>query len=374
MQRNHFENLILIVDDEPANLGILVDILKDTGINVSVALNGEKGIEQAETVRPDLILLDIMMPGIDGFETCRRLKQNDATRDIPVIFLTALSDTDQVVKGFEAGAVDYITKPFRQMEILVRINTQLALRKQIKNIIAKKTMEMSMLMAGGIAHEFNNKLFVVIGRCELLRDDYPHDKNITEHADEISGATGKMVNLVHRLLAYTSQMPGRPEPVLFNLFIKDTIAIIRHNMEQRISIETDLSPHIRKVNMDQKYMQLAMSEILTNAVEAISGTGTIIIRTKLADKKLSEPFFNAKTGTEEYVWLEIEDNGAGMDNKTKEKMWDPFFTTKFQGRGMGMSVISGIIRTHGGKIRVESEPGKGTCIHILLLHSESVQI
>jgi len=128
---------ILIVDDIPANLAIAVDYLEDRGFNVIVAQDGEEGLERAKLVQPDLILLDVMMPGIDGFETCRRLKRVDSTRDIPVIFMTALADTTDKVKAFAAGAVDYVSKPFQVEELLARITTHLTLRTAQKRLIVQ---------------------------------------------------------------------------------------------------------------------------------------------------------------------------------------------------------------------------------------------
>src|SRR5882762_9832480 len=120
---------ILIVDDTPANLGVLVETLGTAGYSLMVAEDGEEALTQTEQTQPDLILLDVMMPGIDGFETCRRLKAQPHTRDIPVLFMTALSETADKVKAFAAGAVDYITKPIEHDEALARVSTHLALRR-----------------------------------------------------------------------------------------------------------------------------------------------------------------------------------------------------------------------------------------------------
>jgi PAS domain S-box-containing protein len=128
------KNTILVVDDTPANLGSLFDFLTESGFNVSIARNGETAIERAEYALPDLILLDILMPGIDGFETCRRLKANEATKDIPVIFMTALTEAVDKVKGLTLGAVDYITKPLQHEEVLARVNIHLSLRNLTKKL------------------------------------------------------------------------------------------------------------------------------------------------------------------------------------------------------------------------------------------------
>ena len=130
---------ILVVDDDPAGLGVIVDYLKERGFRVIVSRDGESGLKRADYMRPDLILLDVRMPGIDGVETCRRLKANEHTNDIPVIFLTALSDTIDKVKGFEAGGVDYITKPFQVEEALARIRTHVILRRLQQQLAEKNT-------------------------------------------------------------------------------------------------------------------------------------------------------------------------------------------------------------------------------------------
>jgi diguanylate cyclase (GGDEF)-like protein/PAS domain S-box-containing protein len=132
-----YKQTILIVDDVPANQAVAVDFLEDNGFRVTVAQDGEEGLERAQLVQPDLILLDVMMPGIDGFETCRRLKMIENTRDIPVIFMTALSDTNDKVKAFTAGGVDYVGKPFQIEELLARIKTHLSLRAAQKQLIVQ---------------------------------------------------------------------------------------------------------------------------------------------------------------------------------------------------------------------------------------------
>ncbi|MCB0010161.1 MAG: response regulator, partial [Anaerolineales bacterium] len=119
---------VLIVDDTPANLETLYSYFESLGFEIMMAQNGPSALKRVEYVKPDIILLDVIMPGMDGFETCRRLKADDATKNIPVIFMTALTDTIHKVKGFQAGAADYITKPFQIEEVLARIQTHLALR------------------------------------------------------------------------------------------------------------------------------------------------------------------------------------------------------------------------------------------------------
>jgi DNA-binding response OmpR family regulator len=125
---------IMIVDDTPANVGVLGWYFEENGFRVVVAQDGEEALERAQFVQPDLILLDVMMPGIDGFETCRRLKMMPGVKEIPVIFMTALSDTNEKISGFKAGGVDYVTKPCQIEEVLARVNTHLSLRAMQKKL------------------------------------------------------------------------------------------------------------------------------------------------------------------------------------------------------------------------------------------------
>src|ERR687885_3034362 len=146
MSDDNNKDVIVIVDDKPTNLGVLFDLLTDSGFKVLVAQDGESAIQKVEYAHPDLILLDVKMPGIDGFETCRRLKANESTQDIPVIFITALSQTAVVVKGFQLGAVDFIIKPTQKEIILARVTTHLTIQKlkhslQVQNARLQKEIQ-----------------------------------------------------------------------------------------------------------------------------------------------------------------------------------------------------------------------------------------
>jgi signal transduction histidine kinase len=233
------EDVLLIVDDSPANLKVLFDCLDDAGFEVVVAKDGESALQKVAQSPPDLILLDVMMPGIDGFETCRRLKANPDSKDIPVIFMTALSDTVDKVTGLSLGAVDYITKPFQQEEVLARVKVHLQLRKEIKQraaaeaelaklnqkleklvsertaklkrtiqqlkeaqiqLVQKEKMSIIGQLTAGVAHEINNPLSFISGNLnhaesyikeliahlQLYQEKLPYPgAEIAEHAEDI---------------------------------------------------------------------------------------------------------------------------------------------------------------------------------------------
>jgi two-component system, NtrC family, sensor kinase len=219
MERHNSGATILVIDDTPTNLEVLYGALSSAGYDILVEMDGESGLKQAQDSRPDLILLDVMMPGIDGFETCHRLKANPATCDIPIIFMTALSETENKIKGLNAGAVDYIAKPFQHEEVLARVRIHLQIRSMtttleeqnnlLKNFsahleakIAERTTELQQAHAqlvqqerlsslgqlvAGVAHEINNPVNFIYGNCtpakqytqdllelvELYQEEYP---------------------------------------------------------------------------------------------------------------------------------------------------------------------------------------------------------
>ena len=144
--RSTNRGLILLVNDTPTNLEMLVDYLSEHGFEVAIAIDGEAALKQSQLVCPDLILLDVMMPGLDGFEACRRLKENDLTKDIPVIFITALSDQDHILKGFSVGAVDYVIQPICQQELLARVMTHIQIRglqRKVEETVAMLQQEVA---------------------------------------------------------------------------------------------------------------------------------------------------------------------------------------------------------------------------------------
>ncbi len=175
---------VLVVDDNPINLDILFKSLSQAGFKVLIAKDGENAIRQAELARPDAILLDIVMPGLDGFETCRRLKNKTQTKDIPVIFLSALADTPDKVKGFKIGAVDYITKPFQQEEVLARITTHITLRN-LRRLVETHNEELQEALT---KVKLLSGLLPICANCKKIRDNEDYWQDVAVYIRDHSEA------------------------------------------------------------------------------------------------------------------------------------------------------------------------------------------
>ncbi len=225
-QKSEYKATILIVDDVPDNIGVLLDYLMDKQFRVLVAEDGESAIEQVRFFKPDLILLDVMMPGIDGFETCKRLKENTFTSDIPVIFMTALSDLDDKVRGFNSGAVDYITKPIQHEEVLARINIHLSLQ-ELSRELQKANDELEMRV--------NRRTAELISMNERLEEEVGERKK-TEL---------KLKQTVEELELLKNKLQEE------NIYLKQEIQI-QHNFEEIISRSSQLNKVLKKLEQVAK--------------------------------------------------------------------------------------------------------------------------
>jgi DNA-binding response OmpR family regulator len=197
---------ILIVDDVPRNIQVLVNILREKDYKISVALGGKKALEMVDLFLPDLILLDILMPQPDGFQVCKKLKASPMTKDIPIIFLSAKTETGDIVKGFELGAVDYVTKPFKKAELLARINTHLELRKAREEIIHLEQKNAALAVGVTANHTINQSLTVLQGNFELYRKSIEKDL-LTEKQQRF---LNRMEDSIERIKSFLLEMSDSP--------------------------------------------------------------------------------------------------------------------------------------------------------------------
>src|SRR4051812_2006345 len=189
---------ILIVDDTPANLGVLVETLGTAGYQLMVAEDGEEALAQTAQTQPDLVLLDVMMPGLDGFETCRRLKLRDSTRDIPVLFMTALNEIGDKVKAFAAGGVDYITKPIEHEEALARVRTHLTLRRLRRALEEQLALKERFMRIAG--HDLRNPLCLILMAADLARRQPGSPPGVGKHLENIGESATQMRRIIDTFL------------------------------------------------------------------------------------------------------------------------------------------------------------------------------
>jgi two-component system, cell cycle sensor histidine kinase and response regulator CckA len=238
-------------------------------------------------------------------------------------------------------------------------------RRELHFLNAQK-METIATLAGGIAHEFNNALSVLVGHIELLEMNLPDHDSVNLFSLETKESIQRLSTHTQQLLAYARGGKYCAECANLRDFILRTLPIIKPSIDSKISIETDFSTPISNVNIDTTQMQMVLSAILKNSSESMDGQGHIRITTeeKNIDKNIAGKYLGLKPGC--YVTLIIEDDGRGMDEETRQKMFEPFYTTNFQGRGLGMAATYGIIKNHDGFIYVDSEIDRGTVTRIFL--------
>ena len=244
--------------------------------------------------------------------------------------------------------------------------TRRKLAEEEKKELQIQRMESIFTLAGGIAHDFNNALSGITGNIELLKMDLPNVASIDRYVEAMSNAAQRMVHLTNQLLAYARGGKYWPINISLNEFVEETLPMIQHKIAPAICVKTNLASDILNIEADMTQMHMALSAVVINAAEAIEGQGQIIIRT--SNKEIDEGIAKYNPGLKpgRYNCLTVQDDGKGMDAETKRKIFEPFFTRKFQGRGLGMAAVYGIVKNHGGWISVESQLGKGTVVRIYL--------
>jgi len=524
--------VILTVDDDPNNLSVVRDCLVECNYTILVAEDGESAVQRADYAKPDLILLDVMMPGIDGYETCRRLKSLENTKDIPVIFMTALAETGHKVKGLEVGAVDYITKPFQREELLARIAVHLHNREltkrlleakelletrveertaelaqtinalhdeiierekgeeermrlvtaieqaaeaifmsdaewhftyvnpafermsgytrdevigkdntilrsdslepdyynQIRNVINRDNewsgriatrkknglsfeaettvssvrdskgaiinyvfilrdithelrlerelrqshkMEAIGTLAGGIAHDFNNILTAIIGYTEMAQNKISKNDPIARDLVRVQEASTRAKEMVMQILTFSRQGEQERKPLHVASVIEEVFKLLRSTLPTTIEIHQQIAtfPDGDTVLADPTQLHQVLMNLGTNAAHAMRAKGGVLnVSLSSVNTDASLILLHPDLRPGPCVRLTVSDTGHGMETSVKERIFDPYFTTKKvgEGTGMGLAVVQGIIKSHGGAISVYSKPGQGTTFHVFL--------
>ncbi|MBD0386706.1 MAG: hybrid sensor histidine kinase/response regulator [Nostoc sp. C3-bin3] len=403
---------ILIVDDNPTNLSVLCAALNSEGFRFRVAVDGESAIAQAERNQPELILLDVQMPGIDGFETCRRLKANPVTGNIPIIFTTALADTESKTKGFSLGAVDYIPKPFAQEEVIARVRVHLQLKQltesleqqvsdrtkalqqaQVQIVQQEKLSTLGELIAG-IGHEINNPIsFIssnippleeyISGVTELLllyEQEYPNPtakittaikdldlsfvlEDMAKILNSLELGSERIQNLSNSLRTFCRSDSDTKIFADLHQGIDSTLMILQHRLKangDRPRIEVIKSYGVLpEVSCYIGQMNQVFMNILANAIDALDEAITLGKMSNL----IPQIQIATEIDSEQLVVIRIADNGMGIPERLKKRLFEPLFTTKTVGKGTGLGLSIAyeiVVEKHKGLLDVNSQPGLGT--------------
>ena len=422
---------ILVVDDNPTNLAVISQALRTEGWQVRIAVDGEDALSKVAQNPPELILLDVQMPGIDGFEVCKRLKADEATSDIPIIFMTALSDTDSKVKGLALGAVDYIAKPFEQQEAIARVRVHLQLRhltqtleQQVRDrtqalsqaleelqhshlqVIQSEKMSALGNLVAGVAHEINNPIGCVVGNVRAveanIRDlfgvidlygrhfpnpgaeiedeletvdlDYLRE-DLPKLVKAMRDGSDRIVSISRSLSTFSRADTDRKQAFNLHEGIDSTILILRHRLkddEHRPEIQVLIDyGNLPLVECFPGQINQVFMNILANAIDALDELNQGRSSTDIESNPNRITIKTILVG--EQVQIYIADNGPGMPEEVRSRIFDHLYTTKTVGKGtgLGLAIAQQIIEEkHGGTIEVNSKLGKGTTfmIQIPVLH------
>jgi len=346
---------ILIVDDVPKNIQMVANVLREEGYQMAFARSGDAALRHTETILFDLILLDIMMPEMNGYEVCEKLKQNPKTKEIPVIFLTAKTDTENVLKGFELGAVDYVTKPFNMSELLARVKTHLELREarqKLQELNATKDKFFSI-----IAHDLKNPFNALISGSNFLVQHFEElEKNkIKAFIREINNASKYAFNLLENLLEWSRAQTGRvicePTETDIHRIVSDTMALLKQNAEKKqVHLINEIAPNT-SAYADIDMISVIIRNLLSNALKYTNEGGEVRIASKAAG---------------DFMEISVSDTGVGISKEDMDRLfridikYSTAGTDQEQGTGLGLILCKEFVEKNGGKIQVASDIGKGS--------------
>ncbi|HSF74459.1 MAG TPA: response regulator [Microcoleus sp.] len=384
---------ILIVDDTPENLQVLSATLLDRGYKVRGVINGKMAIRAARAGSPDLILLDIKMPEMDGYEVCMQLKADPKTSEIPVIFISALDEVLDKLTAFQVGGVDFITKPFHVAEVLARIEHQLTiqrLKKQLlhrntelqKEIIERKKAEEAAAAASlaksqfvaNMSHELRTPLNAILGFTEVMsRDSFLGDENL-ENLRIINRSGQHLLELINDVLDLSKIEAGiiALDERSFDLYqLLDTLEGMfqtqaeTKNLQLKFLVQPNVPQYIKT---DEKKLRVCLINLLGNAIKFTLDGGQICLRVSMESKQqLAEPeiYPNSTSGEPFLILFEVEDTGVGIEAAEIDTLFDAFVQTEAgrnaaDGTGLGLTITKKYVQIMGGDIAFKSVLGEGT--------------
>ena len=397
---------VLVVDDIAANRKLLRETLEPQGYEVLLASDGATAIMLAQRARPNVILLDVNMPGLSGFQTCRELKRDDTTRDVPVIFITANDGTESVVEGFQAGGVDYVTKPFKAEEVLTRLETHLKVsqltrdlsrrneelaaansqleqeikRRKAAEAAANQANQAKSAFLASMSHELRTPLNAIIGYSEMLQEEVEELKvaALKPDLEKIASAARHQLGLVNDILDLSKIEAGKMTLCVETFDAAKLVTEVAATVQPLVAknanrLEVDCPADLGALRSDLTKAKQVLFNLLSNAAK-FTKKGTITLRVrKVASIQSGSNQLGQRAGAPplttdncSLITFRVSDTGIGMTPEQLGKLFEVFqqaeaSTTKdYGGTGLGLAISRKICRLLGGDLTVSSEPGQGT--------------
>lgn len=351
---------ILIVDDLEPNRDILARILMREQYAVRQAESGEIALAEIEKAHPDLVLLDVSMPGLNGFEVCEQIKSDPVSAHIPVIFVSALGELGNKVKAFEVGGVDYIIKPYKVQEVVARVNSQMTMAHQRKEILQLNTLKDQILRT--VSHDLKNPLHIVMGYAAMMMEGDGIDHNgMIEMSGQIFESADRMLQLVTNLLDITKIEEGL-QLNLANMPLRKLAENILKNYQlpaeqKNIALYLDLPDDEIMLKVDSLRIEQVFNNLVSNAIKYTPDEGEVTFAARI---------------NEDTVTIAVRDTGLGIPEEALPRLFSKFFRVDTEahkaqeGTGLGLTIVQAIVEQHGGEIWVESQLGQGSIFYVLL--------
>jgi signal transduction histidine kinase len=344
----------MIVDDNVDTVELLTKRFKAQGYDTAAAYDGEQALRMVRECMPDLILLDIMMPKIDGYEVCRHLKNDESTKHIPILMVTAKSLVPEKVKGLDTGADGYLTKPFDYNELAARVRSLLARKDASIQLAQKEKLAALDHMVDEVSHEVRNPLVTIGGFARRIGKSLAEEDPNRKYIDIILENVASLEKMVTQLVALKSAVVSNPQPEDINEIVKLALSRFEKQIrEKKIAVKTFFMENPPLVSVDKENLVTAIANIIENSIEAMN---------KSTRKELS---INSKVDAD-FFEIEITDSGRGISRDTMKNIYDPFYTSKTYGPGVGLTFALKTIQSQRGTIFTQSEVGKGACFTIRL--------
>jgi two-component system, sensor histidine kinase and response regulator len=362
------DGLILIVDDVPQNLQVLRSTLQKAHYRIAAANNGEVALRYLQKNIPDLILLDVMMPVLNGFEVCRQIKAQEHLKDIPVIFLTARTEKEDVITGFEAGGVDYITKPFNMSELMSRVKTHISLKnardtilKMNESLIALNEEKTELMHIA--SHDLKNPLTAILMHAQSLKDLNASDSGAFESGEAILRSGSKMLDIITNLLDMQRLEAGKEDSTPELIDVIELVSQVlkehqAHAQKKQIHLEWNPQNELFFTESNWRLLQQILDNLLSNALKYAPPKGHVTVSVQL--------------GARETLNLSIQDNGPGFTAKDRERMFQKFArlsarpTADEDSTGLGLSIVKRLCELLSIDIALETQPGEGSCFTLIL--------